>query len=93
MLPPVCTTIIANSRKNLYFDNTIDNFFLVCDRLILNQRRLKRRTRSNNVHFSTVENEHQIVVVPEFDLVIGTRLFEVCDFTKKKTTFEKTLAQ
>ena len=49
----------------------------VCDRLILNQRRLKRRTRSNNVHFSTVENEHQIVVVPEFDLVIGTRLFEV----------------
>ena len=48
----------------------------VCDRLILNQRRLKRRTRSN-VHFSTVENEHQIVVVPEFDLVIGTRLFEV----------------
>ena len=84
MLPPVCTTIIANSRKNLYFDNTIDNFFLVCDRLILNQRRLKRRTRSNNVHFSTMENEHQIVVVPEFDLVIGTRLFEVCDFTKKK---------
>ena len=45
----------------------------VCDRLILNQRRLKRRTRS--VH--STEQEHQIVVVPEFDLVIGTRLFEL----------------
>ena len=68
----------CNFAKKKYFDNTYNFFFKVCDRLILNQRRLKRRTRSSNVHFSTVENEHQIVVVPEFDLVIGTRLFEVC---------------
>ena len=70
----------CNFAKKKYFDNICIQFFFkkVCDRLILNQRRLKRRTRSSNVHFSTVENEHQIVVVPEFDLVIGTRLFEVC---------------
>ena len=69
----------CNFAKKKYFDNIYNFFFKkVCDRLILNQRRLKRRTRSSNVHFSTVENEHQIVVVPEFDLVIGTRLFEVC---------------
>ena len=46
----------------------------VCDRLILNQRRLKRRTRS---HFPENPDRDQIVVVPEFDLVIGTRLFEL----------------
>ena len=69
----------CNFAKKKYFDNIYKFFFFkVCDRLILNQRRQKRRTRSSNVHFSTVENEHQIVVVPEFDLVIGTRLFEVC---------------
>ena len=68
----------CNFAKQKYFDNIYNFFLKVCDRLILNQRRLKRRTRSSNVHFSTVENEHQIVVVPEFDLVIGTRLFEVC---------------
>ena len=68
----------CNFAKKKYFDNIYNFFLKVCDRLILNQRRLKRRTRSSNVHFSTVENEHQIVVVPEFDLVIGTRLFEVC---------------
>ena len=68
----------CNFAKKKYFDNIYNFYLKVCDRLILNQRRLKRRTRSSNVHFSTVENEHQIVVVPEFDLVIGTRLFEVC---------------
>ena len=41
----------------------------VCDRLVLNQRRLKRR-QSN-------ASEENIVIVPEFDLVIGTRLFEL----------------
>ena len=42
----------------------------VCDRLIVNQRRLKRRTRFD-------DNDQNIVIVPEFDLVIGTRLFEL----------------
>ena len=41
----------------------------VCDRLVLNQRRLRRR-QSN-------ASEENIVIVPEFDLVIGTRLFEL----------------
>lgn len=43
----------------------------MCDRLILNQRRLKRRVRHCD------ETEENIVCVPEFDLVIGTRLFEL----------------
>ena len=41
----------------------------VCERLVLNPRRLQRRAR-----FDQTDN---IVIVPEFDLVIGTRLFEL----------------
>ena len=44
----------------------------VCDRLILNQKRLKRR-----VQHKFDDDNDDIVVVPEFDLVIGTRLFEL----------------
>ena len=69
----VCNTKIHTYHQDLWgiyaIENSFFGIFITHSTTISNQRRLRRR-QSN-------ASEENIVIVPEFDLVIGTRLFEL----------------